>query len=992
MRVLILLLSVSLLSFSYADVTAQSRLIEKLSRVQSQLSDDDSSKAAVTLRLADLLSERARFKSNKEFEKGCDVCTAGEEDRKQAAEYYTEVLDIIPDGNQKSQVYIQLGHMKEIKNDKLGARQDYKKAHQGAKSPSLKTEANFSLAEIEYRDRNFELARSYYDLVVQSPRGMGKKGYSAHKSAWATFSLGEYSKAKAQLKKQLETPFLITREEDSPSSVKDLEFQNELVKDYVTFVGKTQYSEADMKFIKKHSPAKEVNVNLGLLAGELERLGQKQAALTVLDDVKGRFKDPIIRSEYQLLSARLSREIGLKDKSIKDYKKARRNLSQNLSGCKKAECDELKNNFRNYVLSWHKEEKEKTKKSPQLIQAYEAYNSGGQPDIEFLFWQGDLEKESGQEQAAFGTWTKLVGHPWKSLTEDQKKIFEKVLLSQIEMAEKNKWYKKLPIAYDHYLAKSPLKTQSVEVSYQKAYLPYRMENYSQAAESLKAFAEEYAGKNELALTAADLALDAYVLEKNESGLIEAGQKFATIFPQERLRFESVLRKTAIEQSVKLASGGEDKNLEKAFKQLSQVSMEGADEPERYKIIRNKLVLARKLFKLRDVIRYADQLIQSPQITPADKDLAYTQKLWAHEQSFEFAEALKTLDHITKMSPTDIFYKKIMLSDLAEVSADKIIADYIRANPSKPETTELAMDLLKRSKGQSWALLREFRPQIEKNPKAFKQAVLMAYESTPDMNKLAEFISPTSTYSEPEFQLFQTEMKTPEFMTHVKTLETLKISSEDQTQMVNEIKAKAAAIKELEAYAEQVAGQNLWFLQLASIDALSKASKNFYEEIMSLPMPDDLSGDEQNQYMNMLSQQASPYLTRAENLEATVKELWNEKKQIKNKIKSIKEFDEILSEKAIQGFVLVKDIMPKDLQKELMRTQREVASAKAEKPEAQKESIKVAMKDIIKLRAKLVQKPRNKGLLEDLIELETERKDKNMLAYLKTRLQQLGKKN
>ena len=64
-------------AFAQMDEASRSLLIDKLGNVQRGLAPKDPSKVAVTLRLADLLSERARFDSMKEIEQGCTVCNAG---------------------------------------------------------------------------------------------------------------------------------------------------------------------------------------------------------------------------------------------------------------------------------------------------------------------------------------------------------------------------------------------------------------------------------------------------------------------------------------------------------------------------------------------------------------------------------------------------------------------------------------------------------------------------------------------------------------------------------------------------------------------------------------------------------------------------------------------------------------------------------------------------------------------------------------------------
>src|SRR5688572_20289640 len=72
--------------------TPQDLLIDKLNQVNLNLAAQDAAKIPVTLRLADLLAERARVAAMKDLESGCTVCEAGKSDRQKSLRLYGEVL------------------------------------------------------------------------------------------------------------------------------------------------------------------------------------------------------------------------------------------------------------------------------------------------------------------------------------------------------------------------------------------------------------------------------------------------------------------------------------------------------------------------------------------------------------------------------------------------------------------------------------------------------------------------------------------------------------------------------------------------------------------------------------------------------------------------------------------------------------------------------------------------------------------------------------
>ncbi|RYZ78129.1 MAG: tetratricopeptide repeat protein, partial [Proteobacteria bacterium] len=113
-------------SFAQSEDGNRNLLIDKLGNVYQNLAPNDSSKVAVTLRLADLYAERARINANKELEGNCATCTAGDADRKKALKLYTEVLDRAPESIQ-GKVMVQVGHLYQMTGDEARALQFYQK-------------------------------------------------------------------------------------------------------------------------------------------------------------------------------------------------------------------------------------------------------------------------------------------------------------------------------------------------------------------------------------------------------------------------------------------------------------------------------------------------------------------------------------------------------------------------------------------------------------------------------------------------------------------------------------------------------------------------------------------------------------------------------------------------------------------------------------------------------------------------------------------------
>ena len=142
-RFLVLTMLFPALSMAQMDGASRDLLIDKLTKVNSGLAPADPSKVAVTLRLADLLADRARVSAMQDLDGSCKPCVA---DRAQAARLYQGVLDRVPQAN-RGKVMIQLGHLHQLNNEDVQARSFYEKVANESSEPNVVAEARLSVAE-----------------------------------------------------------------------------------------------------------------------------------------------------------------------------------------------------------------------------------------------------------------------------------------------------------------------------------------------------------------------------------------------------------------------------------------------------------------------------------------------------------------------------------------------------------------------------------------------------------------------------------------------------------------------------------------------------------------------------------------------------------------------------------------------------------------------------------------------------------------------------
>lgn len=968
MRRLILVLSflAGLSAHGQLDDVSRNALIDKLQRVQVELAVKDPSKVPVTLRLGDLLSERARLAALKENEQGCTDCKAGLKDRARALALYKEVLDQVTPA-QKGRVLIQIGHLLQLQGRESDAVSYYSKVGDDVE-PVMKAEAQLSMAEILFRQRSFQKAQSYYREVMKI-EGAASKGLAAYRLAWCSYNLGQIEEAKSQLISMLRTPSLLNRQGSSGGV--DKAFKEEVSIDLASFMAQAQLRESDLKTLQELSPEAAKISNLNAVAAEAGRIGKKNESLMAWMFVQELITDPSQRFNAWVNISQLNLDLGKKDEALAFLRKSL-DLRAQLKECS-GMCKETDARVRGLVISWNKIEK--LSPSPALAEAYRLYQAQ-YDDAEMHFWSAAVHRElkmwdtawTSAQAALQGATQNLKGAP------DTKKI-ESILLYRLELAELAKKSEWLEQAQADYISLSKDQSKLAEVRYQKAQGAYDAGRYQEAGEQMREFALDKKMPAKLRKQAADLALDAAVLLKSDEKVLSWAKEFAGHFGgEEKKDFVQVQQKALLTRSAQLS----ESQPEAALAALAEFQMAEASPTDRVTYLKNKLLLSEKLKKFTQAKMTTDELLAQPNLTPADVEFALGKKAQFADLALDFNSSLKALEKMKmeKVSPDQRLLKLALYSQLAGVSPERYLKEYLTMSKPSATTAGVALELVKMAKDPSKEISSQHNILVTQ-PELLADAYLYAYSKNPSPALAQRILAEKVISGTALGKLFARQQVLKDYRALKGKIEAHALQTKTQRALTASIKARAALLEESEKFANRVIQSGDWTGQLLALQLVATQSDRFYQELLSLPMPSGLSEEEQNQYMTILSQQAAPYQAKAQEAKIKVGEFWAQTAWKDG-------YREALLKEGFRPLVKVElealsEIAPEGGKAEIVALTS---------PAELKTSVGVvapSLQAMEQARTKVRSEPFNVAALKELLELEKQAKNQAMVQYLEERI-------
>jgi hypothetical protein len=1002
------------------DPRTRDLLIEKLTQVYLNLAPSDSAKVAITLRLADLHSERARLDAMKDLESGCTVCTAGKADRKKALSYYQEVLPNVPQSS-IGKVLAQVGHLYEMTGNDKDAVTTYEKILKDPKAPQeAQAEANLSLAEVYFKRKDFPKARAFYSAVLTNPTG-GSRGLAAYRLAWCDFNDGKNDLAISGLKKILTTPELASKSGGSNLAQVDRQFLEEVSRDLATFMARKSVTIDDAKSLYTLSPESAKLANVSYLAAELERLGQPQGSIALWRFVQDKQSKPQARLEGHVRLAQLEMEQKQLEAASKDFDSAL-SLWTQMGACNDQDCAELHARMRKFVTDWNRTEKKQP--SEALLAAYQSYTKTFPQEADMQLWAGKVAQDQKQYAMAVQFDLKAanlassapsdsanasqaaaerpapVGKAPKSAKAaasalpSSNDIIEAGLLQAIESAELSKDKALLATAYDSYLSLSKEKKKTLEVAYQKAHLIYDAGQYDQAAEALRTVAlsaapkgangADEAGAADIKTQAAQLSLDSLVLLKDDARLEAWSKDYARAFPKDAEEFQGISRKSVLTQATAEATKGDATSLKAAWETLSRFDLSTAKAADKATYYKNRLVLAEKLGHFSEARDAVDNLLRLQGLSAADQQYALSRKAWLAEIVLDFDTALTTTQKLSNdgLSGADGKAQKAlklaMYAELAKKDPKPFYAQFLKESKDEDKNVAITAQLVRDSK-DPLKELEKSKAVLMKRPEQLGDLYLEAFarSGSIDIAKRATAIAAVAASS--AGKVLAREIILDEYAKFQKKIAAQTIDSSSQKKMAATLKARVALLEDAEKLVSKAVESGDWTAQLVTLDLLGKQSERFYQEVLALPVPQGLSPEEESQYLQLLSQQAAPHQLRANDVAKKVSEFWDNKDALAQLDKAA------TSETGARRTVMMKDIQV--LASVAPESKKPDFASMLAKSEPVKEVPTLASME--GARQAVRENPMSRPSLEALLSLEKKSSHSDtMVAYLEGRLQTL----
>lgn len=966
----ILILATFISGADSLDETTQNRLIEKLTQVNMNLAPNDSSKTSIILRLGDLHAERGRRLANNELNNGCSTtCNAGDKDRKIAIGLYSDALPSLQN-EQKSRVQTQIGHLNEMIGQEAKAISIYESLLKN-ETPAIVAEAQLSLAEIYFKKRQWAQSLDFYNKVKANHPS--QKGLASYRAGWCLFNMNQMDKAAQELRTVLGSQELLSRSQGGAVSV-DKQFQEEVSRDYATFLSRLPFQQSHIEELYNLSPDNAKLAHSQYLASEYERLGQVPASIAAWRFVIDRQSDPKARLEGHVHLAQLQAQHQQRDKAIQDFSKSL-DLWKTLGACVDDACKNLKIRLKQFVVDWSNLEKKEA--SSELLDAYKQYLIVFPEEHDLRLWQAQAAQKKNEFEYAMNenlyvaesiTKDKNSG---KALTEQQKTWLETALLAAIENAEQSKKNENIDKATNEYLVKSIDRKKETDVRYQRAQMVYEAEKYDVAAERFKELALDKKASQDIRSKSADLAMDSLVLLKDDVRLEAWSKELSQALPTQSTSLMAVARKSVLTQSSAQAAGN---NLEAAWATLARFESQGASAEDKITYLKNKLILSEKMNKHSQARDSAEELLRQPTLKEEDREFALSRKAWLAELQFDFATALAATEKMKmEKEQEQKFLKLALLADLAGKDATPYYRSFLKVTADKEKAQAVALELVRKS-NYFEKELESHRKLLEQNPEALAQISYEVYAYSGNKKVIEKMIADKKIAATPFGIAALRSSLLASYPALKEKFKASVVDSSNQKKLAQTLKARVALLTDAEKLTARAVDAQEWASQVVYLNVVAQENERFYNEVLSLPVPEGLSGEEEQEYLNLLSQQAAPHQTKANDIKAKLQEIYSQQASFNKYREMVDAQAQPIRKVFIQEMALLKSAMPQEQQAKIADVS--IEKAETAKPSlAQVESARQIVRD----------RPFEKEGIQSLIGLEKQMGRTSMVNYLESRL-------
>jgi tetratricopeptide (TPR) repeat protein len=956
------------------DESTHDEVIKRLEMGIESMEKSDSELPGIQVRLADLYADRARLKAMNEMTGNCSDCKASAGDRARAITLYNSALPRIGK-DQQGKVVLQIAHLQNLNDQSGKSIALYKKVIRNPKgySSPVKGLAYAAVGEIYFKKGDFKTAKRHFELARKEQ--ISNRAFIEYRLAWTQLNLGQFDQAVKTLTNLLQNPQILATMTTEGKAI-DPTFVQDVSADLARFLARSEIGPQQVELLKQLSPESSRKMNLKTLATEADRLGKKRAAVAVwaVYAEEGQV-DPEEKLEIQARLAQIHYDLHNEREAVQAYEKALSLWKSN--SCSHQEmCTELKGRLRRFVTSWHKSEGKKP--TMGLFRAYAAYIQMF-PETQMVHWSAQVGSAMGQHESAISLFHQAAVQASAELkknpsSKEMNNIFEGSLLGEIEAAEAMKSAKAQETAYNFYLSINPQGPQAFAVRYQRAQLFVKQNRHQDAFNEFHYLATAAPGPQDLKTKSADLALDSLVALKDDAGLQVRGLEYARIFSQRKAEYLKISR-TATMNIVANNLKSERSDFKASLVVLNGVNLEGADQNERLKFYKNKILVAQKALDLEAVDNTADKML-GLKLANSDREWAMAQKVWVSELQLNFGQAYRLTKHmgLPHLSKSDRELRLALLADLAGLDVRKHNEAFLRSTNNIRAANLVRVTLIKNSSAP-WRELEKQKRHLALTPDLLAGITLETFARVNDFGKAQRMLNTTRIGRFSAGQTLARHIEMKAFKSFNRKISGHQLYGYNDRVMGQTIRERLRLIGQSERLAQTALRNHDWTMQILTLSQLARENRRLYNNILDLPIPRKLDTQQKVQYQKLLEGQSQPYLARAEKIESELSQMWHSSNSVQNLQNAFMTASNELQKLYRAEVTELAAIAPSGAQNRLQN----LLNTPYKRP---------SQRDILLARRELRENPFDLSKAKTLRELEAQNGRPAMVVYLDERISQL----
>lgn len=857
------------------DISTTNYVIDKLNNVLSK-ETDAKTKAGIFHRLADLYAERSRLKLLKEVEGSCQECQGAQEDQKIALAHYRKALPHIW-GRDRGPVLLQMAFLQSATGERNRSRDTLSRLlREGRKqhNDEILGVALTRMGDLYFDGQDYKEAVFYYKRALVWP-ATPRTGYVLHRKGWAELNTGDLAAGRQSLQEILTNPkHLDLRGEGKV----DESFHFDVSRDYTTFLARGKVGKREIELVNSLSPIHGRMDNLLYLAREAERVGQLDSAISTWEFL---FASGEISFEDELegLVRLFQIQIDKNNRSQAARQAERVANSWNHARCKdKERCDELRVKFRNAITRWNQIQKNRL--DAHLVASYAAFLKVFPQDMEMNYWAAQVAhriSDYASGRKFYRATSLLAFKHLRAGKKDEKTstLFEGSLLGEVEVSEQLASPELQLDSYNHYLKLNPKGSKAGEVSYQKAYTLYTLKRYEEASEIFFSVAVNPSDlSHEMRVKAADLALDARKILKDDVTIEVWALSLSTKFEERRSDYRQLARTSALNQSKAIIDGEKSSEYERMAHHLGKYDLSDAPLEDRLAFLRNRIVLAERLRRLDFVERAAGQMLSMKDIPAGEVEFATEKLIWVAEMQLNFSKAYLLLRQSVekkKATPENEFRLGV-LAELGGRSFQGHYEKFLAMAPSSPDANFIRSKLIRNTKKPMKRIVAEQR-ELLKSPALLADLLEWYYVQHGYHKDLQRFLENRRLRETPQIQAIAKDVFLKDFDKVAGEIERHRMQGNNDVLMQNSVAQRMELLNKVSAFAQSAIDSRDWTLQVVTLAKVAEQSARMYKDLAALPLPRGLNAEQKRQYQALLAERAEAFKEQALQSQEKLAEMW-----------------------------------------------------------------------------------------------------------------------